>query len=245
MLACSLDAYSMSFNAQLRPAHDDANIAVFFKKTPGQMLEPKSNQTRCSQKNPLFQKPSTDVSVTSMKVKRTRRKQLVLPPNIPTLLQKYASVDQLEHVGVEIVSEPTPLESGYAAYSNRTEPSTTVSQLPTPYPNTLNGFVFIITGVLENMDRDQAAKYITECGGFVTLSVCKKITHALVGKDCGKSKIVKLKAANVPLISESGLLKLVALIRSENEIPSLQVVSITSTPEDGPGTRMQEDEIMD
>ena len=59
--------------------------------------------------------------------------------------------------------------------------------------NCLEGMTFVITGVLESIERDDAADLIQRYGGKVTQSVSKKTSYIVVGRDAGDSKLSKVR----------------------------------------------------
>ena len=58
--------------------------------------------------------------------------------------------------------------------------------------NCLNGLTFVITGILESIEREEAADLIQRYGGKVTQSVSKKKSQVVVGQDPGESKLSKV-----------------------------------------------------
>lgn len=58
--------------------------------------------------------------------------------------------------------------------------------------NCLEGCVFVLTGVLESMERDDAKSLIERYGGKVTGNVSKKTTYLVQGRDSGVSKLEKV-----------------------------------------------------
>jgi DNA ligase (NAD+) len=65
-----------------------------------------------------------------------------------------------------------------------------------------NGKTFVLTGKLETMTRDEAAKLIEERGGRVSGSVSKKTDYVVAGSDAG-SKLTKAESFNVKIIDEA------------------------------------------
>jgi BRCT domain type II-containing protein len=57
----------------------------------------------------------------------------------------------------------------------------------------LAGLTFVITGVLDSLDRDGAAELIQKYGGKVTGSVSKNTSFVLAGEDAGPSKLEKVQ----------------------------------------------------
>lgn len=61
--------------------------------------------------------------------------------------------------------------------------------------NCLEGCVFVLTGVLESMERDDAKSLIERYGGKVTGNISKKTTYLVQGRDSGVSKLEKVKVS--------------------------------------------------
>ena len=50
----------------------------------------------------------------------------------------------------------------------------------------MDGLTFVITGILESVEREEAADLIQRYGGKVTQSVSKKKSQVVVGRDPGR-----------------------------------------------------------
>ena len=72
----------------------------------------------------------------------------------------------------------------------------------------LSSMVFVLTGTLPNLSREEATKIIEDNGGQVSSSVSKKTDFVLLGENAG-SKLEKAKALGIKTISEAELLKMV------------------------------------
>lgn len=68
--------------------------------------------------------------------------------------------------------------------------------------------VFVLTGTLENLSREEAKKIIIKNGGKVSSSVSSKTTYLLVGDDPG-SKYKKAKKLGIKILSEDEFIKLI------------------------------------
>jgi len=79
--------------------------------------------------------------------------------------------------------------------------STTQAQGP------LVGLIFVITGALPSLSRDQAKEMIQLAGGKVTGSVSAKTDYVVVGESAG-SKLEKARELGIPTLDEPGLLAL-------------------------------------
>lgn len=70
--------------------------------------------------------------------------------------------------------------------------------------NHLAGKVFVLTGTLPSLSRDEAKALIEAQGGKVTGSVSKKTDYLLAGRDAG-SKLQKAETLNINIIDENAL----------------------------------------
>lgn len=70
------------------------------------------------------------------------------------------------------------------------------------------GKIFVVTGTLPTLKRDEAKDMIKNAGGKVTDSVSKKTNYLVVGADAG-SKLEKARSLGVECISEPELLALI------------------------------------
>jgi BRCT domain type II-containing protein len=52
--------------------------------------------------------------------------------------------------------------------------------------------VFVVTGVLETIEREEASSLIRQCGGRVTSSVSRNTDYIVVGEQAGPAKIEKV-----------------------------------------------------
>jgi DNA ligase (NAD+) len=73
--------------------------------------------------------------------------------------------------------------------------------------NPLEGGVFVVTGTLPNLSRDEAKAKIEAAGAKVTGSVSKKTTYVVVGADPG-SKFIKAQELGVTIIDEAELINI-------------------------------------
>lgn len=73
--------------------------------------------------------------------------------------------------------------------------------------NRFTNAVFVLTGKLEHLTRDQASELIIAQGGKVSSSVSKKTTYVLAGEDAG-SKLDKANTLGVAVINETEFLEM-------------------------------------
>ena len=70
-----------------------------------------------------------------------------------------------------------------------------------------SGMIFVLTGTLPTMTRDEASELIKERGGKVSGSVSSKTTYVLAGEEAG-SKLTKAKSLGIEIIDEEAFLKM-------------------------------------
>jgi DNA ligase (NAD+) len=76
-------------------------------------------------------------------------------------------------------------------------------------PQTLGGKIFVLTGTLPTMARDEATAMIEARGGRVTSSVSKKTDFVVAGSEAG-SKLDKANQLGVKVIDENEFKKLIS-----------------------------------
>ncbi|XP_061178272.1 replication factor C subunit 1-like [Saccostrea echinata] len=123
--------------------------------------------------------------------------------------------------------------SMYRSYLNREGPQALGSkEIPEGGENCLESLTFVITGVLESMERDEAKSLIERYGGKVTGSVSKKTSYLVAGRDCGESKLAKARSFGTKQIDEDGLLDLIRTLpgkRSKYEVQAAEQVKKESS----------------
>ncbi|EDW59753.2 replication factor C subunit 1 [Drosophila virilis] len=98
----------------------------------------------------------------------------------------------------------------YQKYKNRSSCLNPGSkEIPKGAPDCLKGLTFLVTGILESMERDEAASVIKGFGGRVMTVVGKKLNYLVVGEEAGPKKLAQAEEHNVTIISEDGLFDLI------------------------------------
>jgi len=75
--------------------------------------------------------------------------------------------------------------------------------------NTLEGKVFVVSGVFTIFSRNELKKSIEDNGGKVSSSISKKTSYIIAGDNMGPSKRTKAENLGVPIISENDYLQMV------------------------------------
>ncbi|XP_073502084.1 replication factor C subunit 1 isoform X2 [Phyllobates terribilis] len=116
------------------------------------------------------------------------------------------------------ISESSPEDSekkrgnytAYRNYLNREGPKALGSkEIPQGADNCLEGLTFVITGVMESIERDEAKSLVERYGGKVTGNVSKKTNYLILGRDGGESKREKAESLGTKIIDEDGLFRLI------------------------------------
>lgn len=105
----------------------------------------------------------------------------------------------------------------YKQFQNRSGPANPGSkEIPKGKPNCLAGLTFVLTGVYDSLERDEAADVIQDLGGKTTSSISKKTSYIVAGEEAGPAKLAKAENLNITVLSEDGLLD---LIREKSGLP--------------------------
>ena len=78
----------------------------------------------------------------------------------------------------------------------------------------LDGEVFLFTGSLQAMSRNEAKQLVKEMGGQVVSGISKRVTHLIAGEK-GGGKLKKAADMGIPIIKEEEFLQLVGRPREE------------------------------
>ncbi|KAF3423622.1 hypothetical protein E2986_03148 [Frieseomelitta varia] len=82
-------------------------------------------------------------------------------------------------------------------------------EIPVGAENCLVGLSFVITGVLDSLEREEAEELIKKYGGRILHQISKKTDYVIVGDQAGPTKLSKANSLNIKKISEDDLLELI------------------------------------
>jgi len=86
---------------------------------------------------------------------------------------------------------------------------TITAALPSPPKNQkLSGQIFVLTGTLESLPREEAKQKIRSLGGEISESVSKKTSFVIAGENPG-SKLDKARQLGVKIITEKEFLEVI------------------------------------
>ncbi|XP_028621086.1 replication factor C subunit 1 isoform X3 [Grammomys surdaster] len=142
----------------------------------------------------------------------SRRKESAIDPKGEKTTPRKMKVSPIkgESVSPEDSEKKRAHYQAYRSYLNREGPKALGSkEIPTGAENCLEGLTFVITGVLESIEREEAKSLIERYGGKVTGNVSKKTNYLIMGRDGGQSKSDKAAALGTKILDEDGLLDLI------------------------------------
>lgn len=76
--------------------------------------------------------------------------------------------------------------------------------------DTLQGKIFVVSGVFHQMSRNDLKKAIEDNGGKVSSSISKKTTYVVAGDNMGPSKKTKAESLGVQIISEDDFIQMIS-----------------------------------
>lgn len=178
------------------------------KKVPSPSKQKQLQPAASSPSKPAVTSPSKPAVTSPSKAAPSSSKLIASSPlkrdkqtSVPTKLSSTATPKQEKPDAQkrDMTSPVTPVppkpsrSDSYRSYLNRSGPKAPGSKpIPEGEEDCLDGLTFVITGVLESMEREQASDLIKKYGGRVTVSVSKKTNYLVVGEDAGQSKLSKV-----------------------------------------------------
>ena len=112
-------------------------------------------------------------------------------------------------------------------FTSQSRPSTLgmAKPVPTGSKNCLAGLTFVISGVLDSLQREEADELIKKYGGRVTSAISKKTNYLIKGADAGASKTRDAEAKGVAVIDEDELFRLISTRPEGNEADKIETKS--------------------
>ncbi|NWI19906.1 RFC1 factor, partial [Crypturellus soui] len=167
-------------------------------------LKPSSKLVALKQKDESSEKGGGAPSVLSKEKnasvkeeKRTPKKQKISPQKPESISPEDSEKKRINY-------------QAYRSFLNREGPKALGSkEIPKGAENCLEGLTFVITGVLESIERDEAKSLIERYGGKVTGNVSKKTNYLVMGRDCGQAKCEKASTLGTKVLDEDGLFDLI------------------------------------
>ncbi|NWH75155.1 RFC1 factor, partial [Piaya cayana] len=192
-----------SKGSRLSPNSSDSKTAreLMDKTLP---LKPSSKLVSLKQKEEIAEKERSAQNLGSKQKNASGKEEKSTPK------KEKISPKKSESVSPEDSEKKRLNYQAYRSFLNREGPKALGSkEIPQGAENCLEGLTFVITGVLECIERDEAKSLIERYGGKVTGNVSKKTNYLVMGRDCGQSKCEKASALGTKIIDEDGLFDLI------------------------------------
>ncbi|XP_067844796.1 replication factor C subunit 1 isoform X2 [Heptranchias perlo] len=177
----------------------------------------KASSTKKEEKASSSKKGETKVS--------SKNEEKTVSPNKETIFpskEEKISPKKPESKSPESAEKKRQNYLAYRSFLNRDGPRALGSkEIPQGAENCLEGLSFVITGVLESMERDDAKSLIERHGGKLTGNVSRKTNYLVTGREGGRAKLDKADSLGTKQIDEDGLLDLIRRMpgkRSKYEI---------------------------
>ncbi|KAJ7414502.1 Replication factor C subunit 1 [Willisornis vidua] len=191
---------SKGFNLSPQSSDGKTGRALADKTSP---LKPASGLVSLKQKE-IAEKEKGAQNLVSKEKTTSGREEKITPK------KEKISPKKTESVSPEDSEKKRINYQAYRSFLNREGPKALGSkEIPQGAENCLEGLTFVITGILECIERDEAKSLIERYGGKVTGNVSKKTNYLVVGRDCGQAKREKASALGTKVIDEDGLFDLI------------------------------------
>ncbi|CAF0867869.1 unnamed protein product, partial [Adineta steineri] len=174
-----------------------ADIRSFFKK--GSISSPSNTNTNKRVREHVdIEDEEEDAFVPKAGQKPTKTKTKQVDENIPLIeCDDTTPKKKLKTKDVDPLEKKRRVEN-FKTFMNRGGADAPGSKtIPDGAPNCLKNLTFVISGVLESLERDDCKDLIEKYGGRVTGSISSKTGYLLVGRDGGESKITKARDLKV------------------------------------------------
>ncbi|XP_069022905.1 replication factor C subunit 1 [Embiotoca jacksoni] len=200
----SEDVISSSPKKDTAPVKTSSKLALLKKKNEARDEWPKSKTPTSPTKMKISPKKEPVASPISYK------KFTPKTGTTPTALKTSPKKPESTSTSPDDSEKKRISTSAYRNFLNRDGPRALGSkEIPQGAENCLEGCVFVLTGVLESMERDDAKSLIERYGGKVTGNISKKTSYLVQGRDSGVSKLEKAESFGTTILDEDGLLELV------------------------------------
>jgi replication factor C subunit 1 len=97
----------------------------------------------------------------------------------------------------------------FGAQRSRTPPTAGTKELPIGAEDCLAGLVFVFTGILDTLGREEGQELVKKYGGKVTGGPSSKTSYVVLGSDAGPKKLETIQKYNLKTINEDGLFELI------------------------------------
>ncbi|CAF2618224.1 unnamed protein product [Rotaria sp. Silwood2] len=197
-----------------------SDIRNFFKKCPTSNKKRTREQIDDEEITPVSRSEQKSPSKTSVeKVVSQTKTTINTTPSSKTSVEKVVSQTKktintpppkkMKTKEIDPIEKKKRSES-FKSYMNRGGPDAPGSKtIPDGEKDCLKNLTFVISGVLESLERDECKNVIEKYGGRVTITISGKTNYLIVGRDASETKTNKARQINIKVISEDDLLEMI------------------------------------
>ncbi|XP_024907546.1 replication factor C subunit 1 isoform X2 [Pteropus alecto] len=198
-----------NYSPKKQTKHESSKESQQYSKSSPYKIR-KTSSPKASSKLTLLKKKGESSSKETEPMSSKRKENAIELKETKTPKKTKSSPAKKESVSPEDSEKRRTNYQAYRSFLNREGPKALGSkEIPKGAENCLEGLIFVITGVLESIERDEAKSLIERYGGKVTGNVSKKTNYLVMGRDSGQSKSDKAAALGTKIIDEDGLLDLI------------------------------------
>ncbi|XP_070166241.1 replication factor C subunit 1 isoform X2 [Polyergus mexicanus] len=135
--------------------------------------------------------------------------------------KKKAKMVDLFEERIEKKKQRTAMYEKYLQRGGARNPGS--KEIPIGAQNCLAGISFVLTGVLDSLERNEVEDLIRKYGGRTVNTVSGKVNYIIVGDEAGPSKLAKANNLGIKQISEDNLLEMIRT-RSEGKAKDIKPV---------------------
>ncbi|KAM6972617.1 replication factor C subunit 1 [Aplochiton taeniatus] len=215
-LSCSEDVISPSPRKAPAPAKASSKLAMLKQRDEEAQKKGRGQGSREAAISPRKTKKETvspkkePTTPSKPDRKSTPKTGSVTTVSTPTVLKTTPKKQEVTRTSPEDAEKKRGNSSAFKSYLNREGPRALGSkEIPQGAENCLEDCVFVLTGVLECMEREEAKGLIERYGGKVTGNISKRTTYLVLGRDSGASKTEKAQSLGTKILDEDGLLELI------------------------------------
>ncbi|XP_071943755.1 replication factor C subunit 1-like [Antedon mediterranea] len=172
----------------------------------------KRSSTPSENKTSTKKTPSKTTTNTKTPSRKTPKKKTQTPKSKLEFTSKKDNTPKV----VETTPPKTPKDGKrkanpqYFSYLNREGPQALgTKEIPEGEAGCLDNCTFVITGVLDSIEKEDAVELIKRHGGKVTTGVSKKTTYLVTGRGAGEKKQEKAQELGITQLSEDDLFELI------------------------------------
>ncbi|XP_011631850.1 replication factor C subunit 1, partial [Pogonomyrmex barbatus] len=178
-------------------------------------------------KNKYNNKPSKQLNFDKMKLKNNSASVSSKDKDVEKSLDKKKT--ETKDIFEERIEKKKQRATMYGKYLQRGGARNPGSkEIPVGAKNCLAGVSFLITGVLDSLEREEAEDLIRSYGGRTVNAVSGKVNYIIVGDEAGPAKLTKANSLGIKQISEDDLLEMICT-RSEGKPKDIKPATIRKT----------------